>query len=353
MPNLSWFRERAKSIKRSTIRMLTMSNDKMSKEEIVHEVIERNQTNQLFPESDSDDDTKLELNKPSESIPDTKNEISDENLERFVKRLGLIQFPKYGEYSRNDLKKFYDFAGENFEWPVNMRIPERRMIINYIIRRDEKIGRELATNAIAYRRLYESNKIESSKGSYVLIVNGEIKRYGEKISSEEYRELEEKYPGKYYVPTVEKPIVLRRFSALDDRMKNVWRVNIWIQDEEEETIDYGFRMVIDSGSTVTVIPYSMREQLHDPLVHWMTEPKYACGYADGEPIFQVSKPWNLCIGDGSNWSDWFQTSELYSWDDDYNDGLVGYDVLDNIPHYKRIGQPYVFLRNSEYALLSL
>ncbi|RIA80512.1 hypothetical protein C1645_838569 [Glomus cerebriforme] len=305
-----------------------MSSDKMSKDEIVHEILERRQTDQFFPESVPDDDIKLESNKPSESVPDTKNEISDKNLENFIKRLGLMQFP---HFSSNDLKKFYDFAGEKFEWPINMKFSERRMIVNYITRRDEKTGRELATNAIAYRQLYESNKIESSKGSYVLIVNGKIKRYGGKISSEEYLELEKKYPGKYYVPTVEKPIRRRKFSALDDRMEKEWRVNIQIKDEEEgaEAIDYGFRMVIDTGSSVTVIPYCMREQLHDPLVNWKAEPTHTWGYADGETI------------------------ELYSWDDgNEDDGLVGYDVLNNIPHYKEIGQPYVFLRNSEYALLS-
>ena len=31
--------------------MLTMSNDKMSKDEIVHEILEKRQTDQFFPES--------------------------------------------------------------------------------------------------------------------------------------------------------------------------------------------------------------------------------------------------------------------------------------------------------------
>lgn len=76
----------------------------------------------------------------------------------------------------------------------------------------------------------------------------------------------------------------------------------------------------------------MREQLHDPLVNWKAEPTHTWGYADGETMYQVSKPWKLCIGGRRDWSDWFQTNELYSWDDgNEDDGLVGYDVLDNIP----------------------
>lgn len=53
-------------------------------------------------------------------------------------------------------------------------------------------------------------------------------------------------------------------------------------------------------------------------VNWMPEPQYISGYANGEPIFQVSNPWYLRIGDGINWSNWFQTSEIYSWENDDN-----------------------------------
>ena len=108
-----------------------------------------------------------------------------------------------------------------------MKIPECRVIINHIIHHDKKIGRELAKNAIAYRRLHESNKIDPTKGSYVLIVNGEIKCYEKEFSWEKYRELEKKYPGNYFAPTVEKPIVIRRFSALDDKSEKVWRVCVY------------------------------------------------------------------------------------------------------------------------------
>lgn len=98
-------------------------------------------------------------------------------------------------------------------------------------------------------------------------------------------------------------------------------------------------MVIDSGSAVTAIPNNIREQLHNPNANWAKECKYASGYADGEPIYQGSRPWELRIGDGRKWTDWFKTDEIYSWQQDSdNDGLVGYDVLDNISHFKLINQ---------------
>lgn len=73
-----------------------------------------------------------------------------------MKSLKILSKGKYSKYSRNDLKKFYmvcktsypgiiafslltpfynliDFASENFEQPVTMRILECQMIINYII----------------------------------------------------------------------------------------------------------------------------------------------------------------------------------------------------------------------------
>ena len=76
-------------------------------------------------------------------------------------------------------------------------------------------------------------------------------------------------------------------------------------------IDDGFSMVIDSESTVTVVPNSMREKLLDPNANWSQEPRYVSGYA-GEPIYQVSKPWDLHIGDGVKWSNWYKTDEIYS-----------------------------------------
>src|SRR5688572_3344642 len=108
-----------------------------------------------------------------------------------------------------------------------MSIPERRMVVNYIIYRDWEIGNELATNAIAYRRLRESNELDSSKGSHVLLVNGKIKYYGEKISSEEYQALEKKYPGKYYIPIIERTVILRSISATEDAKKKEWQVRVY------------------------------------------------------------------------------------------------------------------------------
>ncbi|GES81119.1 hypothetical protein GLOIN_2v1717333 [Rhizophagus clarus] len=283
MPNLSWFKERAKSIKRIIISdnknktksdsSVNVSNDKISKDEIV-----RRQTNQFVPESGSSINVSRFI---PESVSD-KNEISDESLDKFVKRLEIDQFLTYSKYNKNDLKKFYDFAGDNFEWPVTMKVPERRVIINHIIRYNKEIGQELAKNAIAFRRLYEENKIDPTKGSHVLIVNGEIKSYENEFSWEKYRELDEKYPGIYFVPTIEKPIVLRRVEARNDEKEKSWVVNIWLRDQNDDVVDDGYSMIIDSGSTMTVIPDHLRKKLRDPNIGWSKVCKYSSGYADGE-----------------------------------------------------------------------
>lgn len=61
MPNLSWFKELTKFVKKIIIRdnknkiksgsSVNVSNDKISKDEIAYEVLERRQTNQFVPES--------------------------------------------------------------------------------------------------------------------------------------------------------------------------------------------------------------------------------------------------------------------------------------------------------------
>jgi hypothetical protein len=94
-----------------------------------------------------------------------------------------------------------------------MNIYDRYEIFDYIIDPRWEVGEEIATNIIAYNRFIESGAFDSSKGTRVLIVNGQIKEYYEKdISSEEYVELDKKYPGMYFAPiTDEETVLLRSF----------------------------------------------------------------------------------------------------------------------------------------------
>src|SRR5438105_973154 len=119
-----------------------------------------------------------------------------------------------------------DFAGPDFSWPSKMNIYDRREIFDYIIDPRWEVGEEIATNTIAYNRFIESRAFDSSKGTHVLIVNGQIKEYyKEDITSEEYEELDEKYPGMYFAPiTDEETALLRRFSAHDDTTAKEWQV---------------------------------------------------------------------------------------------------------------------------------
>ena len=77
-----------------------------------------------------------------------------------------------------------------------MNIYDRREIFDYIIDPRWEVGEEIAINTIAYNRLIETKSFDRSKGTHVLIVNGQIKEYYESdISSEKYEELDKKYPG--------------------------------------------------------------------------------------------------------------------------------------------------------------
>ncbi|PKY37941.1 hypothetical protein RhiirA4_550387, partial [Rhizophagus irregularis] len=74
-------------------------------------------------------------------------------------------------------------------------------------------GKELAKNALEYRRLLNSGTLDPSQGTHILIINGKFVRYG---SEEESKETRNKYPGCYYVPIKERSIKLRRFSTTED-----------------------------------------------------------------------------------------------------------------------------------------
>jgi hypothetical protein len=116
------------------------------------------------------------------------------------------------------------------------------------------------------------------------------------------------------------------------------------------SIDNGFRMVIDTGADTTIMPFFMRQRLQSSREGWRNERIDAYGYGEGVTIYQASRPWLVCIGDGNSWSNWVRTQEIYSWQRDSPNnidcGLVGYDVLNNIPHYKPVRGPYVFLKDN-------
>src|SRR2546423_1183704 len=121
-------------------------------------------------------------------------------------------------FTNISLYSHLDFTGPDFSWPSRMNIYDCREVFDYIIDPRWEVGEEIATNTIAYNRLIETGGFDRSKGTHVLIVNGQIKEYHEKdISSEKYEELDKKYPGMYFASiTNEETVLLRRFSANDN-----------------------------------------------------------------------------------------------------------------------------------------
>ncbi|KAF0424067.1 protein kinase subdomain-containing protein pkl/ccin9 [Gigaspora margarita] len=129
-----------------------------------------------------------------EKIPESPN------IENFAEKLGLCQFTK----NKDDLKKFYDFGGSDFTWPSTMDIHERCVVFDYITDPEWSeggVGKELAANTIAYRKFLESKTLDPSKGTHVLLVHGQIERYGKNISANEYDELAGQ--GFIYAPITE------------------------------------------------------------------------------------------------------------------------------------------------------
>ncbi|CAG8488714.1 10091_t:CDS:2, partial [Acaulospora morrowiae] len=287
---------------------------------------------------------------------DTSKLVTNNELEKYAERLGIK------EYTENkDLwKKFYDVFGPDFVWPSTAKAGERREVFDYITYPQwEPTGEERARNTVEYRRLLESKTLDASKGSHILIINGKLVSYGNKISQEDNEKLKKKYPGCFYAPVVERTVLIRRFSAKEDQTRNEWQVcivynliddnksHICIRNElnpEDEvkiaSTEQNYRMIIDTGSTVTIIPSFVREQLCDPNDGWDNFSFCPEGYGGTAKIVQASREWLICLGDGTNWSNWVRTREVYSWQNnppDVDCGLIGYDVLNNIPHYK----PYI------------
>ena len=61
-----------------------------------------------------------------------------------------------------------------------------------------------------------------------------------------------------------------------------------------------FRMVIDTGSTMTVIPHFVRQKLRDPQDGWMMIAGQGSGYGKDARVTQVSRDWFICLGNRTN-----------------------------------------------------
>ncbi|GBC37746.1 uncharacterized protein OCT59_005627 [Rhizophagus irregularis] len=289
--------------------------------------------------------------KKSSDLEDEKQKSETTIVKDFAVKLGLDKFTK----NKEEWKKFYDFAGSDFVWPQPPDINERRLIFDYVIDPYwEPIGSELAVNALEYRRLLDSGSLDQSR-EYVLIVHGKFVRYG---SSEEEKKMRVNYPGCYYVPVKERIVELRRFSASDANTnvgaEKEWQVHIRLRNTDDNldeagmaNVEQGFRMIIDTGATTTVIPDFVRKKL-STRDGWNVSASKAGGYGAGARIFKASRDWEICLGDGKDWSGWVKTNEIYSWQSNPNGvtcGIIGYDVLNNIPHYKPCRKSYVLLQN--------
>uniref|UniRef100_U9TC51 Uncharacterized protein n=2 Tax=Rhizophagus irregularis (strain DAOM 181602 / DAOM 197198 / MUCL 43194) TaxID=747089 RepID=U9TC51_RHIID len=135
------------------------------------------------------------------------------------------------------------------------------------------------------------------------------------------------YPGCYYVPVKERIVELRRFSASDANTnagaEKEWQVHIRLRNTDDNldeagmaNVEQGFRMIIDTGATTTVIPDFVRKKLNAQ---------------DG---------WNTGSFVMGQRSGWVKTRFIH---DGVTNDVIGYDVLNNIPHYKPCRKPYIYI----------
>jgi hypothetical protein len=93
---------------------------------------------------------------------------------------------------------------------------------------------------------------------------------------------------------------------------------------------------------MTIIPFFIRNS-HG----WDGVPSGTSGYGQNTGIYQVLTPWEVALGDGTNWTQWIETTNLYCWQEnapnDIDCGLVGFDILNSIHQIKMPGEPYVFI----------
>ncbi|RHZ81592.1 hypothetical protein Glove_117g565 [Diversispora epigaea] len=300
---------------------------------------------------------KLKLKDTSEKPVFGNFDPKDPDLERFAQNLVLEQLKTFGPIKDKDIEKFYEFAGPEFTWPSTCPTSERRAIFDYITDPDPWFekgeGKELATNTLAYRRHIEFGDFDPSRGSHVHLINGEIANYGSEISGEEYEKLKKQNLGMFYAPIVEEKPPIIRFSSVRSLTSKEWQVHMRIRNKADPTIqtimaniehdaNRNFRLILDSGSTFTVIPHFIRRRLLNNT-GWSSKGTNITSYGSGVRMYKISVPWEASL-------DWIELDELYSWQknvpDDINCSLVGFDLLDNTYQIKIPGEPYIFVTDN-------
>src|SRR5205085_9908005 len=121
---------------------------------------------------------------------------------------------------------------------------------------------------------------------------------------------------------------------------------------ERDTNNRNYRLLLDTGSTYTVIPQLVQKRMGH-RVGWSSTPTLVTGYASNTRMFRISEPWEVSLGDGVNWTDWMEIDELYVWQKGISSsvdcGLVGFDVLNNAYQIKVPGKPYAFVTDNDIA----
>ncbi|CAI2183155.1 8466_t:CDS:2 [Funneliformis geosporum] len=336
----------------------------------LNKVLILNKNSDLPKKPHLSDSTSVDDSKMFDEVKENLNEehvkkfnSKNADLKKFAQKLDLKQLEKYAPLKDKDIEKFYEFAGPDLTWPSASRVSTRRIIYDYITNPDpwfvEGQGEELAINTLEYFRLIGSESLDSCKGSHVHIVNGKLVGYGQEISGEELVELNKKNPGMLYAPIKQKSVVIRFSSTANVTLKE-WQVHMRIRKKDDLTNEVAtmaniewdttnnrnFRLVVDSGSTSTVIPHFIREKMSNND-GWNTYPSEANGYGENVDMFQVSTSWEVSLGDGVSWTDWIETKDLFSWQkqvpDNIDCGLVGFDILNSTYQIKVPGKAYIFV----------
>ncbi|CAG8615793.1 16927_t:CDS:2 [Funneliformis caledonium] len=196
----------------------------------------------------------------------SKNSTPKMQIKKFVQKLELNKLEYYEPLKVEDIKKFYEFVGPDFEWPSTSRISERRAIYDYI--------------------------------------NNPVSGYGHKLSGEEYLELEKKNPGMLYAPIKQMTVVIRFSSTASVTLKE-WQVHMRIRRKSDsnnevatmanvdrDTNNRNFRLLIDSGSTMTIIPHFIRERMNNDY-GWSKFPIRSSGYGENVEIYKANSVGSL------------------------------------------------------------
>ncbi|CAG8588537.1 5536_t:CDS:2 [Paraglomus brasilianum] len=146
------------------------------------------------------------------------------------------------------------------------------------------------------------------------VVESDLEKFAERLGLKEFTENKDEWK-KFYVFARSDFVWPPKTGINEHRLIFDYVVDSEYEDEEDMMEQYPGVIMYLLLNVLSGYDNKNKEwqKLYSSKDGWKTTPIEASGYGAGVKVFQASRNWLIRLGDGSNWSNWVTTNEIYTW----------------------------------------